>query len=91
MQSSDVLPQLLQPEIGSTRSWLSTTTSLATFVPGADRLANAATTSLGAVATMRDRLHLVAMCVCNELYRCVGVHVLILAYSTPHQHEHGVR
>lgn len=56
MQSLDVLLQLLQPEIASTRSWLPTTTSLATFVPGADRLANAATASLGAVATMRDGL-----------------------------------
>lgn len=94
MQSSDVLPQLLQPDIASRRSCLSTTTSLATFVPGADRLTNERCDDVvgGRCDNAGQTLHEVAVCVCNELYRCVGdVHVLILASSTPHQHEHGVR
>lgn len=72
MQSLDVLPQLLQPEIASTPGWLSTTTSLTTFVPGADRLANSHGDVVWGLLRPRGTDSALGVCVvCKVLYRCV--------------------
>lgn len=93
MQSLNVLLQLLQPEIASTPGWLSTTTSLTTFVPGADRLASARSGIVWGLLRQcgTDSALGVALCAMYYTDACVSVHVLILASSTPHQHEHLVR
>lgn len=74
MQTLNVLLQLLQPDIASTRSWLSSMPNLTTFVPGADRLENArggVVWGLLRLCGMKSALGVECVCLCTCPHSCI--------------------